>query len=212
MNYPIVHRNENADSENDYDITPMILEKKLKFTLKTITDLVRTINLVSINASISASHMEKYGDEGKAFKVIAKEIHDISSKSLNDIDGLGDILGEVQYLSKTINIAGSLRMLSQKIMKLYLILSYDVAVSTENELLKSDYGKTIARFEEVIGIIKECHLNTSTVHQMIEKTEIEWTIFLDLLNKRETLGSINQNDVLLLNLQALVSEYESLAG
>lgn len=188
----------------------MILEQKLKFTIDTISTLVRNINLVAVNASISASHMEKYGDEGKAFKVIAKEIQDISNKSLGDITGLGDILGDVKFLSQTINTAGSLRMLSQKIMKLFLINNMSLNLNTAS--FTKEYNNMVTKFESVLSTIKECKLNTTDVNKAIEQASFEWYEFLNTLSNKSVEDSIEQNDKLLSSLQKVVSEYEKLAG
>lgn len=188
----------------------MILEKRLKIAIKTITELVGKINIISVNASISASRMSNFGTEGAAFKVIANEIQSISNKSLGDIAELGDVIGDVKFLSQTINKAGSLRMLSQKIIKQHFILDLNL-VNNSEDILK-DYNVSISKFEEVLCGLDECKLNTDGIVDSISFSKEKWQVFKDSMAKHDHVNCILQNDILLASLQKLVKEYEELAG
>lgn len=183
------------------------LDRKLEMLLRTITDLVKTTDIISINASISASRMPT--SEGRAFKEIAFQIRDISSESLTSLNDLQDVFAEVKKLTQIINLAGKQRMLAQKTLKLHLLilLEVDDDKGTTRELIE-----TKDEFEDALKKLKACKMNTSDIAKELTKIETTWENFIQSLNKQNLHTANHLNALVVQDMNKIVTMYQELAG
>lgn len=182
------------------------LNQRLNKILKVIVEFSNTIEIISINASISASKME--GEEGRVFKIIAQEIRTISSKSLEELSDLDKVLEEFKSLSEIINIAGRQRMLAQKSMKLKLLLSLEI---DDNDSLKKELDDTLNLFESSHNILSKASMNNDLIEQDLSQLLLDWqaykaSLFMDTLKDANAL-----NNILVHKMNSIVSLYQDLS-
>ena len=164
--------------------------------------------MISINASIIAVHTRSDNSEALAFEAVADQIKTISEESIDRIKGLRDVLKELKELSTTINIAGRQRMLSQKIMKLYLIgRDHPERQSTTAELVEQ-----INLFTSSLTTLQASPLNNDRIQDQLQTVRAAWIEFQGALEANDLPAAIEANNCLLAEANKTVTLYEELAG
>lgn len=192
------------------------LNGKLQHILASISELAKTTNIVSINASISASKL--HTQEGRVFEEIAKEMRKISQNSLQEIKGLNDILRGVKELSEVINLAGRQRMLAQKVMKLACLIKIDGSESsshTEHDSahsLMQEITETVALFENSQQILINNHLNTREIDSALALISASWKNFQLALTAGNLRYANQLNNELVSHINTAVLRYQALGG
>lgn len=185
-----------------------MIHDKINNTIGVVTDLVKNLKMISINASISAS---KIGSgtgavESKTFDVISVEIQNISDRALLDIQSLGDVADEIKQVSTHINMAGSLRMLSQKLMKDFLLSK------VSEEFSRNTYMETKTKFINVLRKVEQSDLNSTLTYNQIDTIRNSFNRFVSSLEEEEDMERASTlNMKLLSKLQELVMMYEELS-
>ena len=86
-----VHDGANRLREGFADLLENV--KKIDFIMKSIEDVVKKTNLLSINAAIEAA---RAGEHGKGFAVVADEIRKLAMKSKRDSQEVASALGSIK--------------------------------------------------------------------------------------------------------------------
>lgn len=184
------------------------LDRKLKAVIGQLTESARASKLISINAALLADQIQ----DGRArntlaLKVVASEIQRLSDESASGIAVLHAVLGEVKLLTQTINLAGRQRMLSQKIMKLYLIHREPAAARADAEIRRS-----IGEFESALEQLALCPLNTPEIRVQLDRASEVWAAFHAALRSGDYVAAVPLNERVLQEMHAAVQCYEELAG
>jgi len=184
------------------------LDQKLRTVIGQLANSARTSKIISINAALLAEQLQQgRAQNTAALSVVAAEIQRLSDESSNGISVLHVILDEVKLLTQTINLAGRQRMLSQKIMKLFLLQRVGGAFDTNAELLQ-----LIESFQQGLDGLKHCELNTPEIAVQLERTEEAWRSFLTALRSTNIATASALNERVLQEMHAAVQRYEELSG
>lgn len=181
------------------------LSKRLSALIGEIEQSAKMAKMVSMNASVIAVRSRTDSSEAFAFEAVASQIMDISEASLDRIDGLRDILKEMDSLTSIINKAGRQRMLSQRYMKLALTarLSGDKKASDEQAALKQ-------LFESNLREILKCPLNSEEITLQLERTQRHWDSFIHSIDVNDLEAATEKNETVLTEMNKAVILYESL--
>lgn len=184
------------------------LDKKLMAVIDQLADSVRASKIISINAALLADQIHSGRLQTAAgIKAVAREIQRLSDESTTGIDVLQRILADVKLLTQTINLAGRQRMLSQRIMKLFL---------EQREAGSSERAQEVQRlcteFQAALERLKLCRLNTTDINIQLTRGTDAWMAFRAALGTGDVAEAIRLNDRLLQEMHAAVLRYESLAG
>lgn len=163
--------------------------------------------MVSMNASVIAVKGRNDSSENFAFEAVASQIMEISESSLGRISGLREILDKLDSTTAIINKAGRQRMLSQRYMKLILIIQLDrnssESASKELTELKKDFEKSM---DDLI----RCPLNTEAITSQLLLTQGFWECFLTSINRGDITSAAEQNETVLIEMNKAVMLYEGL--
>ncbi|MCV9388172.1 methyl-accepting chemotaxis protein [Reichenbachiella ulvae] len=176
----------------------MTIKSKLNTVISSMSDFSKQTNMVAINASIHAGRLSPR--EGAPFQVLAREIQEMSSRSMDKLAELDQLMKEVGEMSRLINYTGRQRMLLMKLVNGKLM--------NDEEQMKA----AISAFEEGLDFIKSSGINDD-----------ECSHILDLIDKRRA-SMINDlkiglqsalheqaNEVIEL-INSLLGRYEEFAG
>lgn len=181
------------------------LSKRLETLIAEIERSAKMAKMVSMNASVIAVRSRTDSSEAFAFEAVASQIMDISEASLNRIEGLREILREMDSLTSIINKAGRQRMLSQRYMKLALAakLSGDQASSDEQAALKQ-------LFESSLRELQSCPLNTPPITRQLQQAQTSWDSFIASIEENDFEAATQKNETVLTEMNKAVVLYEKL--
>ncbi len=184
------------------------LDKKLQAVIERLAESARTSKIISMNVAFLADRgASDRENTSAAIKVVATEIQQLSAASSDGIHELTGILGEVRLLTQTINLAGRQRMISQKVMKLFLI------EQTETDPKAGDERRKWAgEFEAALAKLEAGRLNTVEIGAQLGKVRELWTVFTEALRARDVIKAVDLNERVLSEMHAAVQKYEALAG
>ncbi|MDQ8181363.1 type IV pili methyl-accepting chemotaxis transducer N-terminal domain-containing protein [Pelagicoccus sp. SDUM812005] len=181
------------------------LSKRLETLIAEIERSAKMAKMVSMNASVIAVRSRTDSSEAFAFEAVASQIMDISEASLNRIEGLREILREMDSLTSIINKAGRQRMLSQRYMKLALAakLSGDQTSSDEQSALKQ-------LFESSLRELQSCPLNTPSITGQLQQAQTSWDSFIASIEENDFEAATQKNETVLTEMNKAVVLYEKL--
>ncbi|MGC4072242.1 MAG: type IV pili methyl-accepting chemotaxis transducer N-terminal domain-containing protein [Nibricoccus sp.] len=184
------------------------LDKKLQAVIERLSDSARTSKIISMNAAFLADRGADGREEtSAAIKVVASEIQRLSTASSNGILELNGILSEVRLLTQTINLAGRQRMISQKVMKLFLI-----EATGADPKAGAERHKWAGEFETALEKLRKSRLNTVEISMQLERVMELWAVFARALQNNEIMRAVDLNERVLSEMHATVLKYEALAG
>lgn len=184
------------------------LDKKLQAVIERLAESARTSKIISFNAAILAGQVVQDRTEtSSAMKIVAAEIQRLSTASSDGIAELSGILGEVRLLSQTINLAGRQRMISQKVMKLYLIAGTGADPKAGDE-----WRKWAGEFETALAKLGDSRLNTADIRSQLTRVSELWASFGKALQARDVAAAVDLNERVLTEMNTAVLKYEALAG
>ncbi|MDQ8184665.1 type IV pili methyl-accepting chemotaxis transducer N-terminal domain-containing protein [Pelagicoccus sp. SDUM812002] len=141
------------------------LAKRLESLIAEIERSAKMAKMVSMNASVIAVRSRTDSSEAFAFEAVASQIMNISEASLARIEGLRDILSEMDSLTTIINKAGRQRMLSQRYMK--LVLSARITGDSHSG---DEHTKLKQLFETSHRELIYSSLNSEQITRQLERT------------------------------------------
>lgn len=183
------------------------LDHKLGNVLNAINELAKLTTMISINAGITASKISSI--EGRAFGVIVDEIRRLNLSSMNELQNLESVLADIRNLYYIINIAGRQRMLSQKIMKLKLLMNLGKGSLDQ---FRDEYYKSIRLFEESLEYLFQCQINTAEIRTQLDAGQRIWDQFKICLESNDEHKAISLNEQLLKQMNEVTMSYEKLSG
>ncbi|MBD5780844.1 type IV pili methyl-accepting chemotaxis transducer N-terminal domain-containing protein [Pelagicoccus sp. NFK12] len=181
------------------------LSKRLESLIAEIERSAKMAKMVSMNASVIAVRSRTDSSEAFAFEAVASQIMDISEASLNRIEGLREILREMDSLTSIINKAGRQRMLSQRYMKLAL-----TARLAGDSQANADQQKLRQLFETSLRELLQCPLNSQQVTQQLQHTQTCWESFLQSIEQNDFEAATQKNEIVLTEMNKAVVLYEKL--
>jgi hypothetical protein len=184
------------------------LDSKLRTVIGSLTRSARTSKIISINATLLAEQIQ-HGrmQDTSALKVVAAQIQRLNDEAASGIASLHAILDEVRLLTQTINLAGRQRMISQKIMKLFLLRRAGSSAETT-----PDPQLLIDEFETGLGRLRQCSLNTAEITRQLDRTTEAWRAFVAALRTGAVAAAATLNERVLEEMHAAVLGYEELGG
>jgi len=184
------------------------LDRKLRMVISNISDSIRMSKMIALNISLLAARdANNFEENNAAIQVVAREIQRLSNESDSNVDQLRSVLAGVKLLTRTINLAGRQRMLSQKIMKHFLIQAVR-PTSGNSEAMR----QLMSEFESALLTLRRCELNTPDIVAQIGRVQERWKTFVVALNNADTDAAIQLNELVLADVQQVVQHYEALAG
>lgn len=183
------------------------LSKRLDSMINDIERSAKMAKMVSMNASVIAVRSRSISNEAFAFETVASQIMDISEASLNRIEGLREILREMDSLTSIINKAGRQRMLSQRYMK--LVLSTRLA-NEADESTSSELASLKQLFEQSMRELINCPLNSDEITNQLLLTQGNWDCFTTSVERKDFASATEQNETVLIEMNKAVQLYESL--
>ncbi|UXP33292.1 methyl-accepting chemotaxis protein [Reichenbachiella agarivorans] len=176
----------------------MTIKDKLNSVIGSISGFSRQTNMVAINAAIHAGKLSQ--KEGAPFQVLAREIQNMSDRSMTKLEELDKLIDEIEALSKLINVTGSQRMLLMKLVN---------SVLMDDAKMKEE---TIQQFEKNMEAIRLARINISEQGLMIESIGVDWDELRTDLGELP-IDTLNQRVVLIIQkINQLLSQYEKLSG
>ncbi len=110
---------------------------------------------------------------------------------------------------KLLNKAGAQRMLTQKLVKLFMMKKFNVG---DKEATEEDIIKTIREFEETMDFLKNFKFNDQIIETQLKKVEGAWERFLSSIAQSEFDQMIEINGEVLIEMDKTVGLYENLFG
>jgi len=184
------------------------LDKKLRNVIARLSDTVRTSQLISLNISLLAVRgAHNLEANNAAIQVVAAEIQRLNGESNANIEELHAVLTRVQTLTRIINTAGRQRMLSQKIMKLFLVQQIKAASGAREEMeaLMKEFSNTLAA---LLG----SELNTAEIRAQLSRVHERWKLLASAIHDGDIDSAIPLNEQVLSEMHRGVQLYEALAG
>ncbi len=184
------------------------LDRKLRNVISRLSDTVRTSQLISLNISLLAVRSTQNLDANNAaIQVVAQEIQRLNLESDGSIAELHTILARVHLLTQTINRAGRQRMLSQKVMKLFLV--QQIRGSAE---IREEMAGLTKEFETTLQDLLRLELNTPEIHSQLSRAAGSWKSFVAAIGDCDIDAAIPLNEQVLAEVNRCVQFYEALAG
>ncbi|PIB36874.1 hypothetical protein BFP72_16430 [Reichenbachiella sp. 5M10] len=136
----------------------MTIRDKLNTVISSMSDFSRQTNMVAINAAIHAGKLT--GREAAPFMVLSREIQNMSARSMDKLEELDRLVGDIGEVSRLINQTGRQRMLLMKMVNASLMndtTQVAVAVSAFSDSMVQIQRASInsVRCEQVIHSIRE---------------------------------------------------------
>ncbi len=126
-------------------------------------------------------------------------------KILLDIDTINS---ELRSLTTTIDLAGQQRMLSQKVMKLYVLSkSKNHSSSHRSELMDS-----LQIFDSNLFTLMDSNLNTEKINNQLEKVRLLWHHFKSAIEVNDLDTATDLNNQVLYEMNLAVMYYVDLSG
>lgn len=185
------------------------LNKELNSIIDDIEKSAKTARLISLNAGVIAVRTRAQTDESYAFEAIADQIKEISEKSVSRLGSLRSIISDLRDLTRTINIAGRQRMISQRVMKLYAIERLEGSVTREGRATRDELQ---ALFGDTLGSLKKSRLCDKEIWQQLDVVENLWNRFLEAMDTGDVREAIHLNDEVLVEMNRAVVMFEDLGN
>lgn len=176
----------------------MPIKHNLNHVINSLNSFSAKTQMVAINTSIRASKISN--SEGAAFKVLAREIQDISAQSKEKLEEIHALINEIAELSKLINKTGSLRMLLMQIVN--NIILDDLEQQKEN----------ITKFEQRLTEISSSFVINQSSKLIISKVRSGWQNFQTNMPRLPHLEVMSEAYLLIDEINILINEFEKYAG
>ncbi|WP_109829889.1 methyl-accepting chemotaxis protein [Reichenbachiella versicolor] len=176
----------------------MTIKRNLNRVIRSMDSFSSRSNMVAINASIRASKLTN--SEGAAFKVLAREIQEMSTQSKDKLEEINELINEIAILSKLINKTGSLRMLLMRIVNAKIL---------NNKELQE---KTTEGFDKNIDIISEASINSDYTLSQIENIKMQWIYFKTDIDSWTSEQALDEANEIIDVINVLIREYEKYSG
>lgn len=184
------------------------IHQSLSHAITTVVDSAKKAQIISINASILASGSTN-SQTIAGFQVVAEEIHNLSTSSLQNISSLKHLLAQLKSVSSTLNKAGRQRMLAQKALKLHLA---KIQSKGSSHIYNEQFEACVNLFENSIRELKGLEINTPEIDRQLAKAEQIWKDFIDSLRTEDLDRWTQLNDLVVTEMNTAVELYESLIG
>lgn len=187
----------------------MSLYHKIKNVIQDLEFVVRENTTLALKTK-SKLKKDLFSDpEVKFFENVSSEMTEITNKTIREINVLEEILNDIKALSRIINVSGSLRMLTQRHIKLVILF-----VTTGKKEYEQDFVETGILFLNRIDELMYTQFNDSTIDGLVISIKGDWQEYTKALQKDkiELEELVNTNDLILNKVQYLVSRYQNIAG
>lgn len=176
----------------------MTIKNKLNTVISSMSDFSKQTNMVAINASIHAGRLSPR--EGAPFQVLAREIQEMSSRSMDKLAELDQLMKEVGEMSRLINYTGRQRMLLMKLVNGKLL--------NDDEQMRA----AISAFEEGLDFIRASTINDSDCNHILDMIDKRWQSVINDLKIGLHTGLHEQVNDLIELINSLLGQYEKFAG
>lgn len=174
----------------------MSIKKKLEIVIKSINNFSKQTNMVAINAAIYASRLNN--SQGAPFLVLAKEIQNMSSQSIDKLEELDQLMQYINDISALVNKVGSQRM---------LIMQMVVGNTMDNSDI---FKESVRSFESNLELIRDSSLNTPKIQETISLIEAEWVNNKEDMMGTDTKANFDRATRMVALINNLLDKYEEL--
>ncbi|MCH6258151.1 type IV pili methyl-accepting chemotaxis transducer N-terminal domain-containing protein [Puniceicoccaceae bacterium K14] len=187
----------------------MSISKELNLIIDDIEKSAKTARMISLNAGVIAVRTRSETNESYAFEAVADQINRISEESVGRLTSLRSALDDLHDLTRTINIAGRQRMISQRIMKLYFIEYLEESMCTVS---RNERQKLQNLFEKTLSDLRGSRLCNREIEKQLNKVEVIWQRFTKSMEQGNMGACIPLNDEVLAEMNKAVVMFEALGG
>lgn len=176
----------------------MTIKKKLDAVISSMSDFSKQTNMVAINASIHAGRLNTR--EGAPFQVIAREIQEMSARSITKLEELDALMKEIGAMSRLINLSGRQRMILMKILNAKLLSDHQNMIDSK------------AVFEESLAAINCSSLNTPESTLVLSAINELWQPVKDQLTSLSPVELSQCFNGIIASINELIAVYEDSSG
>lgn len=198
-----------TSTKNTMTVTEKLLKEtgEIDQTLKIISDIAESINLLALNASIEAA---RAGEAGKGFAVVAEEVGKLADNTKDSLKDINDVVGKVE--SGTAVVAKYMNQNAGQLMKQNEVIANTVrGIRNMIEMLKSSVEAVseVDRLQKKQdGIINNTVTLNEGIAKGVDQQNEEFANITQLVqgNTEEINELVQQVD----NLNQMVAEMEEL--
>jgi hypothetical protein len=133
----------------------------------------------------------------------------IQNKLKELLEEIGQLTGDFKLLSQVIDKAGRQRMLSQQVMKLFLMQQSNKGLQIN---IASDLQESLLQFDQSLSELIDFELNSVGISEQLEKVRLLWHHFKSALNNQDVESATDLNNQVLIEMNQAVMLYVELSG
>lgn len=179
-------------------------------TLRIISDIAESINLLALNASIEAA---RAGEAGKGFAVVAEEVGKLADSTKSSLKNVKDVVGKVE--AGTATVAEYMNGNAEQLMQQNKVIANTVeGIRSMIEMLKTS-AEAVKETDQIQkkqdGIINNTVVLNEGIAQDIDQENEEFSNITQLVQGNaeeidELVGQVDKLNAMAAELEALISE------
>lgn len=187
----------------------MSLYHKIKNVIQDLEYVVRENTTLALKTKARLNSGVFSDSELKFLENLSTEMTEVTNKTIREISVLEEVLNDIKSLTRIINISGSLRMLTQKHIKLVILYA-----TTNQKTYEQDFIETGILFFNRIDELMYTQFNDFTIDGLVISIKEDWKEYTDSIKeeKKDLQKLVDTNDLILNKVQYLVGRYQNIAG
>ncbi len=187
----------------------MSLYHKIKNVIQDLEYVVRENTTLALKTKSRLESGLFSNSELKFLDELSTEMADVTNKTIQEIGVLEEVLNDIKALSRIINVSGSLRMLTQRHIKLVILFK-----TTHEKEFQHDFLETGILFLNRIDELMYTQFNDSAIDNLVISIKEDWHGYINSVQEQmiDIEKMVNTNDLILNKVQYLVGRYQNIAG
>ena len=133
----------------------------------------------------------------------------IQNKLKELLEEISQLTMEFKLVTQVIDKAGRQRMISQKVMKLFLMQQANKGLQIN---IGTELQETLLQFDTTLSELIDFELNTNAINEQLEKVRLLWHHFKSALGSRDQDTAMDLNNQVLVEMNLAVMLYVELSG